>query len=116
MAKSVDWYYHRNGCVTCGRSQGFLEANGVKPKEVTSANKIRYEDDAALEIAKEASKIIVSRGKKVETFDMKKNPPSDADLLKAIMGPSGKLRAPALRKGKTLYIGFNEDAYAGLLK
>lgn len=115
MAKTVDWYYHRNGCVTCGKSQGFLDAHDVKPKEIVSANKIRYEDAAALKIAREASKIVVSRGKKVETFDMKKAPPTDAALLKVILGPSGKLRAPAIRKGKTLYIGFNEEAYAALV-
>jgi len=48
----------------------------------------------------------------VQTFDMKKNPPGDAELLKAILGPTGNLRAPAIRKGKTLYVGFNEEAYA----
>ncbi len=32
-------------------------------------------------------------------------------LKKVMLGPTGNLRAPTLRKGKTLVIGFNEDMY-----
>lgn len=42
---------------------------------------------------------------------MKKDAPDEATLLAHILGPSGNLRAPTLRKGKTLLIGFNEEAY-----
>jgi arsenate reductase-like glutaredoxin family protein len=44
-------------------------------------------------------------------FDLKKDKPDEAELLKAMLGPTGNLRAPALRAGKTLLIGFNEDMY-----
>lgn len=42
---------------------------------------------------------------------MKKDPPDDETLTKLIVGPSGNLRAPALRKGKTLVVGFNQETY-----
>jgi hypothetical protein len=32
-----------------------------------------------------------------------------------MVGATGNLRAPCLRVGKTLVVGFNEDAYAGVL-
>ena len=32
-------------------------------------------------------------------------------LLAAMLGPTGNLRAPAILRGKTLHIGFNEDEY-----
>ncbi len=32
-----------------------------------------------------------------------------------LMGPSGYLRAPAMRKGKAFMVGFNEDIYRKLL-
>ncbi|MCA9213341.1 MAG: hypothetical protein KDB27_09770 [Planctomycetales bacterium] len=67
--------------------------------------------DAALELARTANKIYAAKGKKVVVFDMKKDPPDDETLRKAIVGPSGNLRAPTLRKGKTLVVGFNEDTY-----
>ncbi len=62
-------------------------------------------------LAREANKVIVAKGKKVVTFDMKKDPPDDATLLAHLIGPTGNLRAPAIFKGKTLLIGFNDEAY-----
>jgi hypothetical protein len=53
----------------------------------------------------------VGRGKKVVTFDMRKDPPDDETLLAHLLGPTGNLKAPTLRKGKTLLVGFSEEAY-----
>ncbi len=61
-----------------------------------------------------ASTIHVARGKKIVTFDMKKDPPGKNELLKQILGPTGNLRAPTIRKGKTVLVGFNEEMYAGV--
>jgi arsenate reductase-like glutaredoxin family protein len=59
--------------------------------------------------------VVVGRGKKVVTFDMKKHPPDDETLLAHILGPTGNLKAPTLRKGNTLLVGFSEDAYRATL-
>jgi hypothetical protein len=32
-----------------------------------------------------------------------------------MLGPTGNLRAPCLRVGKTVLVGFNEEAYARTL-
>ena len=37
---------------------------------------------------------------------------ADADVLKAMLGPTGNLRAPTIRKGKTVVVGFNADVFA----
>lgn len=50
------------------------------------------------------------KGKKVETFALGGGSPEPA-LLKAVLGPSGNLRAPAIRKGKTWLVGFNPEGY-----
>jgi arsenate reductase-like glutaredoxin family protein len=68
-----------------------------------------------LKLAKSVDKVIVARGKKVVAFDMKKSPPDDETLLAHLLGPTGNLRAPALRKGRTLLVGFSDDAYAQVL-
>jgi hypothetical protein len=68
--------------------------------------------EAALELAAEASRIVVAKGKKVVTFDLTAAPPDEKTLLAHLLGPTGNLRAPALRKGTTLLVGFNEDVYA----
>ena len=49
-------------------------------------------------------------------FDLKKDKPAQAELLKAIIGPSGNLRAPTWRRGRMLVVGFNEDAYKDVLR
>ncbi len=46
---------------------------------------------------------------------MKKAPPSDDDLAALLLGPSGNLRAPTLRKGTTLLVGFDPASYAEVL-
>ncbi|MCP4447681.1 MAG: hypothetical protein GY811_20445 [Myxococcales bacterium] len=58
---------------------------------------------------------MVARGKKVLTFKMKSDAPDDEELLKLMLGRSGALRAPTLRRGKTLLVGFNADAYSETL-
>ncbi len=83
--------------------------------EVVDAKKMRFGRAEALTLVKSAAKVIVVKGKSVVAFDMKK-PPSDAELLAAILGPTGNLRAPTVRAGKTLMIGFNEAVYDAALK
>jgi arsenate reductase-like glutaredoxin family protein len=47
---------------------------------------------------------------------MKRDPPDDETLLSHLLGPTGNLRAPTLRKGKTLLVGFSDEAYRQVLK
>lgn len=54
---------------------------------------------------------MVGKGKKVVTFDMKNAPPDDDTLAAHLLGPSGNLKAPTLRIGNTLLVGFSEEAY-----
>ncbi|HEV8001340.1 MAG TPA: ArsC family (seleno)protein [Planctomycetaceae bacterium] len=112
---SVDWYYHRPGCITCGKSQAFLERRKFVVKETVNAAKVRFEPPEALELARQASRVVVAKGKKVLDFDMKRDPPDDETLLAHIIGPSGKLRAPVIRRGSTLLIGFAEAEFAKVL-
>jgi arsenate reductase-like glutaredoxin family protein len=58
---------------------------------------------------------VVARGKKVLSFDMEKAAPDDEALLSHLLGPSGNLRAPTIRKGKTLLVGFSDEAYQRFL-
>ena len=56
--------------------------------------------------------LTVAKGKKITTFKLAtKDRPDDDTLAAAMIGPTGNLRAPTIRKGKKLLVGFNEDAY-----
>ena len=71
--------------------------------------------DEALKLARAADRVVVARGKKVVTFDMKKDPPDDDTLVSYLLGPTGNLKAPTLRLGRTLLVGFSEAAYQQVL-
>ena len=51
------------------------------------------------------------KGKQVVEFDIKKNRPDDEVLLGHLIGPTGNLRVPTAKIGKTLIVGFNEETY-----
>lgn len=53
----------------------------------------------------------MAKGRKVVTFDMRKAPPDDDTLAAHLLGPTGNLRAPTIRTGRALLVGFNEEAY-----
>lgn len=40
---------------------------------------------------------------------------SKEDILKVSLGRTGNLRAPTLRVGEKLYVGYNEEMYKELL-
>jgi len=69
----------------------------------------------ALQLAKQTSKIIVAKSRRVQTFDMQRDQPQEAELLKALLGPTGNLRAPVVKKGRTLLVGFNAEVYEDVL-
>lgn len=74
--------------------------------------KAKWGRDDALKLA---SRIVVARGSRVLNFSMTRNPPDEKTLLAHLLGPTGRLRAPTLRIGKTLLVGFNAEAYANVL-
>jgi arsenate reductase-like glutaredoxin family protein len=82
---------------------------------VVDARKARLGETDALALAAAADRIIAARGKKVVTLLMKDKPEKDA-ILAAMLGPTGNLRAPVLRKGRTLFVGFPESALAEFLE
>jgi hypothetical protein len=52
------------------------------------------------------------KGKKVSEFDVKSKVSKDA--VDAMLGPTGNLRAPTIRVGKTYLVGYNDDIYSGI--
>ena len=75
---------------------------------MSASSKLGRSDAAA--IAKASSKLIVAKGKKLDEFKTAGKAPKAA--VDAMLGPTGNLRAPCLRVGKTVLVGFNEDVYS----
>ena len=63
-------------------------------------------------LIKGANKVIVAKGRKVQSFPGGK---ASKEIVDALLGPTGNLRAPMMRVGKTLLVGFDESSYADVL-
>ncbi|MBZ0168474.1 hypothetical protein MELA_02740 [Candidatus Methylomirabilis lanthanidiphila] len=79
------------------------------------AKKTTLKGNEALALAREVDEIYATKGQKVIYVDLRKNTPDTAQLLKLLLGPSGNLRAPTLRKDRTLIVGFDAATYNKLL-
>lgn len=89
-----------------------MEARDLEANEIVPASRKLGRDDAQA-LAKAASKLIVAKGKKVSEF--KAGATVSDEAIDAMLGPTGNLRAPTVRVGKTLVVGFNEESYGSVL-
>lgn len=80
------------------------------------ARKKRYDAEAVREVLKGVDEIYSMKGKKFIHLRLAKDKPLQEEVHAAILGPYGTLRAPALRKGRTLIVGFDEATYDKLFK
>ena len=65
----------------------------------------------ALAMARAAQRLIAAKGKQVTLLDLTRERPADTVLAKLLLGPTGNLRAPTLRVGQTLLVGYNEPVF-----
>jgi hypothetical protein len=63
----------------------------------------------AADIARKASLVIVAKGPTVNEF--KPGGRADREVVDAMLGPTGNLRAPTIRRGKIVLVGFNEEVF-----
>jgi hypothetical protein len=68
----------------------------------------------ALAMAREAHRLIAAKGKKVTSIDLRSAPPADDVLAGLMLGPTGNLRAPIMRVGQTILVGYNDQAFTDM--
>jgi arsenate reductase-like glutaredoxin family protein len=83
---------------------------------LVDARKTTLKEKEAMALVREVDEIYASKGKQVVHLDLKKKKPDAATLKGLLLGPTGKLRAPTLRKGRTLIVGFDDAIYLKLLR
>ncbi len=69
--------------------------------------------DGAWQLFQGADSLQVGRGKKTATFIP--GAAAKEEILKVALGRTGNLRAPTLRVGKNVYVGYNEEMYRELI-
>lgn len=80
-----------------------------------STGKAPIEGDDALRVLDGVHHLRVAKGRKSVDIDLRRDRPSDEELLSLLLGRSGKLRAPSLRVGRTLIVGYSADLLADAL-
>ena len=79
------------------------------------AKKQTIKGDQALGVLAGVDHLYAAKGSRVVHVDLRKGKPDRAALLGLLLGPTGNLRAPTLRKGRTLLVGFDEPMYKQVL-
>src|SRR4051794_21404468 len=98
--------------MTCTRAREFLARENFQVTTTASANsKLGAKD--ALALARAATRLVVSKGTKLTVLDLREAH-TDDEILELLLGPTGNLRAPAMRRGSTLYVGFPKEGFADL--
>ena len=101
--------------MTCAKTQGFLARHKVTVAAQSDAKKATIKGDAALGVLRDVDELYVAKGKRIVHVDLRREKPPRTELLGLLLGPTGNLRAPTLRKGRTLIVGFDEATYKDVL-
>ena len=79
------------------------------------AKKTRLGLKDALALLEGADVLYAAKGKNVDRLDLRVGPPEKAVVERLMLGPTGNLRAPTLRVGRTVLVGFDEETYRKVL-
>ena len=74
-----------------------------------SASRDPIEGDDALALLKGVDELYVAKGRKTVHVDLASSRPQDEELLALMLGRTGKLRAPTLKTGRKVIVGFNAE-------
>jgi len=92
-----------------------LEQHQLGAIEMVEAKRKTLGAAEALDLAQAVDEIYASKGSNRVYFNLKQEKPEQDKLLAAMLGPTGNLRAPILRKGRVLLVGFDKESYSKVL-
>lgn len=69
-----------------------------------------------LALVEEIDEIYATKGQNVIHLDLRRDQPDETTLAELLIGRTGNLRAPALRRGRMLMVGFNDEMYKQFFK
>lgn len=91
-----------------------FDRESIEIGQAVDARKEKIEGDDAWKLLSASEEIVVGKGKKSIVF----TPADDnrEEILKVSLGRTGNLRAPTLKIGKRMLVGYNDDMYNSYLK
>lgn len=85
-----------------------FDRRDTQVQEERNSRKEPLSDTEARALIGKVSRVVVARGKKIEEISAAKAKIAD------LKGPTGNYRAPMVRKGKTLLVGFHAETLGSL--
>lgn len=86
-----------------------LDSTETQVLEERNSRQEPLTDDEAQQLIGAVDRVLVAKGRKLLELD------SSEATLDHLKGPTGNYRAPILRRGKTLLVGFHQETLASLL-
>ncbi len=66
----------------------------------------------ATDLLADADRMLACKGKKVNEFNVAGGVTDDA--VHAMLGPTGNMRSPTIKYGRTLVVGYNEEVFTDI--
>ncbi len=82
---------------------------------VQSASKEPITAETVLDLLSGVDELLVAKGKQIQRYQLGSERPTDDELITLLLGRSGKLRAPTIRAGRRLLVGYNQEMVSELL-
>ena len=67
-------------------------------------------------MVKDVDVLLVSKGRRFERYDLRRKDFDRGEMLARMVGPTGNLRAPTLRRDRLVVVGFHPDAMKELVR
>ncbi len=108
--RKLEWMYHRKHCKTCQKTDSYLEEKGLSVETTVDCKTEPITFSQAKKLLTGVNRLYATKGVKVVEVDLSKG--ADDDLLQSLLiGPSGKLRAPTIKTGNIMVVGYDEGVY-----
>ncbi|MBC8440605.1 MAG: hypothetical protein H8D87_13120 [Deltaproteobacteria bacterium] len=91
-----------------------LASENITILKSINASKDKIGRDKAWELIKTYKTVVIGKGKKFQEFEPVED--NREQVLKEAIGRSGNLRAPTIKVGDKLIIGFNDDMFEKFVK
>ena len=113
---SIDWYYHRVGCTACRKAQEFLAGFELDVRVRVDARRTRIGPSALSKVVDGARTVLVSNGRSVARYDVAPGSRERGEMYARMVGPTGNLRAPTLKRGDLVVVGYHADSLKELVR
>jgi hypothetical protein len=86
-----------------------LEQHNAEILEERSTRKMPLQDNEVVALLEAVDEVLIGAGQKIVALE------AEPAIAAALKGPTGKYRAPMVRRGGTLLVGWNAEALAQLM-